>query len=303
MMNQKEFFHLCSDGNQSPDFIIGRKDFVAAMNIMALCASNTDVDVVAFTIEDTHLHVLIYANRIECVNFKMMYEATYLRYAARNRNGRSPFRLELEIFETAGDLDYVRNIAAYVVIQPTKDGKGILPFDYEWGSGSLYFRTDKLPLVWQSGDHGAINMPIRFGCMTVDARRATIHSRKYTIPENWLVCNGIVLPNNYINVPLFEDIFKSHNRYRVFLSNNSARDAEILKRMAYERGVMLDDLEARDKCAAECKALYGTRDPRRLDSGSRIALAHVLRRRYRMTIRQIAKLIRLPESEVARYVP
>lgn len=110
------------------------------------------------------------------------------------------------------------------------------------------------------------------------------------------------MPNNYINVPLFEDIFKSHNRYRVFLSNNSACDAEILKRMAYERGVMLDDLEARDKCAAECKAMYGIKDPRRLDPSRRVALAQLLRRKHRMTIRQVAKLIRLPESEVARYV-
>lgn len=303
MMRQKEFFHLCSDGNQSPDFIIDRKDFVAAMNIMALCAANTDVEVVAFTLEDTHLHILLYASRSECVNFKTMYEATYLRYAARNRNGRNPFRVELEIFETAGDSDYVRNIAAYVVIQPTKDGKGILPFDYEWGSGSLFFRAGKLPLVWLLGDDGAIHKPLRFGCMTVDARRATIHSRKYTIPDNWLVCNEIVLPTNYVNVPLFEDIFKSHNRYRVFLSNNSARDAEILKRMADERGVMLDDLEARDKCAAECKAMYGFRDPRRLEPRHRIDVAQLLRRKYRMTIRQIAKLIRLPESEVARFVP
>ena len=137
MMNQKEFFHLCSDGNQSPDFIIGKDDFVAAMNIMALCAANTDVSEVAFTIEDTHLHALLYADRDGCVNFKAMYESTYLRYAARNRADRNPFRLEIEIHGTDNDEDYVRNIAAYTVIQPTKDRKKVMPFDYLWGSGSL----------------------------------------------------------------------------------------------------------------------------------------------------------------------
>ena len=302
MMNQKEFFHLCSDGNRSPDFIISKKDFVAAMNILALCAANTEAEVAAFTIEDTHLHILLYSTRQECVKFKKMFEATFIRYAARNRNGLGSFRLEIEIFETAGDEEYLRNLAAYIVIQPTKDGKGILPFDYEWGSGSLYFRSGRIPLVWLCGEDGTIHTPIRFGLMSLDAKREIIHSRSYTIPANWSVCNGIVLPTNYVNVTMFENVFKSHNRYRVFLSNNSARDAEIMKRMAYERGVILDDLEAREKCSAECKALYGIRDPRRLASSDRIALAQVLRRKDRMTIRQIAKLIRLPESEVARYV-
>lgn len=66
---------------------------------------------------------------------------------------------------------------------------------------------------------------------------------------------------------------------------------------------MLEDLEARDICGEECKTLFGVRDPRRLSPQSRIALAQILRRKYRMTIRQIAGLIRVPESEVMRYVP
>ena len=102
---------------------------------------------------------------------------------------------------------------------------------------------------------------------------------------------------------MFERIFETHNRYRVFLANSRTRDEEILKRMAQERGVMLDDLEARTICGNECKAIYGIRDPRRLAPQQRIAVAQVMRRKYRITIRQIAKLLRLPESEVVRYVP
>ena len=303
MMNQKEFFHLCSDGNQSPDFIISNDDFVAAMNIMALCAYNTDVSVVAFTLEDTHLHALLYANRVDCVNYKAMYEATYLRYAARNRDGRTPFCLGIEIYRTDNDEDYVRNIAAYTVIQPTKDRKKVMPFDYLWGSGSLYFRSGRVPLIWLCGEDGKLLEPILFGSLTIDVQREVVHSRSYTIPDNWLVCDGLVLPSNYVDVAMFEKIFGTHNRYRVFLANSRTRDEEILNRMAQERGVMLDDLEARTICGDECKMIYGIRDPRRLDPQRRIALAQVMRRKHRMTLRQIAKLLRLPESEVARYVP
>ena len=303
MTTRKEYFHLCSDGSKSPDFILSRKDFIAAMNIVALCAANTGVIVVAFTIEDTHPHFFLYGSREDCVNFKNMFESVYCRYAARTRDSDVPMSLHLEINATDNEEDYVRNIAAYTVIQPTKDGKSVMPFDYLWGSGSLYFRSCNPIPVWCINDMGENTGSIRFEQLTIDKQRETIHSRKYSIPGNWLVCNGIVLPTNYVDVASYEAIFRTHNCYRVFLAGSRKREEEILQKMAWERGIMLDDLQARSVCAQECLALYGIRDPRRLDAQSRMILAQNLRSRHRMTIRQIANLIRLPESEVLRYVP
>lgn len=211
MMTGKEYFHLCSDGNLTPDFIISRKDYVAAMNIVALCAANTGAVVVAFTLEDTHLHLFLYGTRDECVNFKKMFEATYCRYAARSRSNNGPFRLTVELYSTGNDEDYIRNIAAYTVIQPTKDGKGIMPFDYTWGSGSLYFRSENIIPVWLCNETGRVSLPIRFGSITLDQKRETIHSRTASIPDNWLICEGLVLPSNYVDVKRFEAIFRTHN--------------------------------------------------------------------------------------------
>ena len=47
-MMKKQYFHICADGDDARHFIIGPKDFLAAMNIVALCAANTNVIVVAF---------------------------------------------------------------------------------------------------------------------------------------------------------------------------------------------------------------------------------------------------------------
>ena len=303
MMTGKEYFHLCSDGNRTPDFIISRKDYVAAMNIVALCAANTEAGVVAFTLEDTHIHLFLFGTRKECVRFKDMFEGTYCRYAARNRDGIKPFSLRIEIYETGNEEDYVRKLAAYTVIQPTKDGKHIMPFDYPWGSGSLYFRCNDVPQVWACRDGRMLFEPVRFGSLTKDLQQQAVHSRTHTIPASWLVCDGIILPTNYVDIPRFESIFRSHNSYRVFLAGSRSKEMEILQRMAQERGVMLEDLEARKICSQECKILYGIRDPRKLSGQSRIAFAQTLRKKYRMTIRQIASLVRLPESEVMTYVP
>ena len=123
-----------------------------------------------------------------------------------------------------------------------------------------------------------------------------------TIPDHWLVCNGLILPSNYADVARFESIYVTHNRFRVFLSSPKKREEMMLARMADQRGVSMEDLEARKVCGDTCKILFGTRDPRRLDPQRRLRLAQQLRDRHRLTFRQLATLVRLPESEIRTFV-
>jgi hypothetical protein len=76
----------------------------------------------------------------------------------------------------------------------------------------------------------------------------------------------------------------------------------MLARMAEERGVSMEDLEARKVCGDVCKQMFATRDPRRLDTRKRIRLAQQLRNQFRLTFRQLATLVRLPETEVRSFV-
>ncbi|MBQ9398080.1 MAG: hypothetical protein IJU08_06250 [Bacteroidales bacterium] len=193
-------------------------------------------------------------------------------------------------------------MAIYTVIQPTKDGKPVMHYDYRWGTGSLYFRNQYYTPVWFFDEDGNIRQPERFGDQDSLTKRALLHSRMYTIPDEWLVCNGFILPSNYIDVARFERIYQTHNRYRVFLSSPKKREEEMLRKMAEYRGVMMEDLEARKVCGDLCKQFFGTRDPRRLDTTQRITLAQQLRRQYRLTFRQLATLVRLPEVEIRTYV-
>jgi hypothetical protein len=102
---------------------------------------------------------------------------------------------------------------------------------------------------------------------------------------------------------MFESIFRTPNSYRVFMAGSRKQDEEILGREAQVRGVMLEYGEARAIAGDTFKINFGTRDPRRVDPQGRIAVAQILRREHRMTFRQIADVVRLPESEIRRYVP
>lgn len=298
----KDFFHVCANGTDARDFIIREADYYAAFNYMAVCAANTDVIVVSFSIEDSHPHALLWGLKEECSKFKVLYENLYTHYAASTRNGEVVLVLRCELYPIGNDLDYLRNVAVYTIIQPTKDGKSVMPYDYLWGTGSLYFRTGFYTPVWLFDEHGSICRPVPFSSLGGRERRHLLHTRNYSVPDNWLVCNGFILPDNYIDIARFESIYVTFNRFRVFLSSPKKREEMMLAKMAEERGIMLEDLEARKVCGDQCKQMFGTRDPRRLIPQDRLMLAQQLRRQFRLTFRQIATLTRLPETEVRTFV-
>lgn len=298
----REYFHVCANGADARNFIISLADYYAAFNLIGVCAANTPVSVVSFSIEDSHPHFLLWGTRTDCSRFKVLYETLYTHYAAATRKGGADLLLRCELYPIGDDEDYLLNVATYTIIQATKDGKPIMPYDYPWGTGSLVFRNGFYVPIWQFDDQGVIHKPVPFGSLGARDRRALLHTRSLTIPDEWLICNGLILPGNYVDVARFESIFGTHNRFRVFLSSPKKREEMMLQRMAQDRGVSLEDLEARTVCGDVCKQLFRTRDPRRLDSTQRIRLAQQLRHQYRLTFRQLATLVRLPEIEVRTFV-
>ena len=297
----KHYYHLCANGAVTKSFIICLSDYFAAFNLIAVCAANTGVIVISFSIEDTHPHILIYGTLEACAKFKAMYETLYRHYVAASRKTGERFIFQCELYPI-DDPAYLRNVATYTVIQPTKDGKPIMHYDYVWGSGPLYFRNGHYTPPWYFDSNGIIQKPVTFGSLTVREKRKILHTRLYSVPDEWMVCNGYILPGNYIDITAFEGIYKTHNCYRVFLASPRKKEEEMLARMAEIRGIALEDSEARRICGDSCKTMFGTRDPRRLDSRRRIALAQQLRKEYHMTFRQLATVVRLPESEIRIYV-
>lgn len=300
MNDNKSFFHVFADGALGAGFILSIADYIAVMNIIAVCAANSGVVIVAFSIEDTHPHFLILATREDCARFITMFDSIYCHFATRNRPKGCCPHIRLEMYPVA-DVQSLRNVAVYVINQPTKDGKKVMPYDYLWGSGSLYFRTSYIP-VWLITDDGGVVNPVKFSSLSAMKKRQILHTRQYSIPGDWLVAGDIILPSNYVDIACFEAIYSTHNAFRVFMSNNKSRDDEIRASIAQSRGIQLEDMEARQLCGDECKLMYGTRDPRRLDAMQRVNLAQMLRRKWRLSLRQLASLVRLPEIEVRRYV-
>lgn len=301
-MSQKQFYHICAKGTDARNFILCTDDSYAAFNLIGVCAANSRAIVVSFSIEDSHPHILLWGTYDDCLAFMLMFDNLYRHHAAATRIRDTELYLHCELYPIGDDEDYLRNVAVYTIIQPTKDGKPVMYYDYRWGTGSMYFRSGYYTPVWYFDQEGTLRKPERFGDQDAVMKRLLLHSRSLTVPDDWLVCNGFILPVNYIDVPRFENIYQTHNRFRVWTSSPKKREEEMNLRMAEYRGVAFEDLEARKRCGDICKQLYGTRDPRRLSGTQRIAVAQQLRHQFRLTFRQLSTLVRLPEPEIRAHV-
>lgn len=296
-----QYFHIFANGDDARNFITSEEDFTAAFNRFAVCAFMfKSVKVQAFSIEESHPHCLVKGPYEECLAFKREYESMTRHYIVSSRGSLDDVIFELEILEIE-DPEYLRNAAAYVIVQATKDGKQVMPYDYRWGTASMYFRPKGLPEIWLYDSTWEIANVCKVGSLTYREKHLLSHSRE-VVSDDWLVCNGLILPSNYVDVEGFEKIFGSFNRFRTFLSAGRKQLQPVVDNMIMARGVNLSDLEARKKAGEISLEKFGKRDSRWLQPTQRLELARILRQDYRLSFRQISTLCRLPEMEIRKYI-
>lgn len=291
---------MFANGSDAKDFITTESEFKLAFNRVGLCAHLSMAVVVSFSIEDSHPHVLLWGTREECERFRCCYEDISIRCIARRRGSLGGVQLRCDLYEVS-DPDYLRNVAVYTIIQATKDGKPVMPYDYMYGSGAMYFRSRRAILPWLIDDEGNLMAPVQFGSLPVREKRRICGSLSF-VPDAWLVCNGFILPTNYVDVRRFESIYQTHNRFRVFLSSGKDKYKDVLDRMASERGLMIEDIEARKLCELACLDLFGRKGTRHLTPTQRLDLARELQKRHGLSVRQLSTLTKLPEDEVRNYL-
>ena len=294
------YYHLCSDGELTPRFITGDHDFRIVFNLIGVSAAHCDAIILSFSIEDTHLHSLLYGTRESCVCFKTLFEESWLHHVGRVRGTRKGAEIDLDIIPV-DTRDYLMSVGTYTIVQPTKDGKQVMPYDYRWGTGSMYFRGSGHRSIWSLDEQGDRIDPVRAGELSRHQLKQVLGTHR-SIPSHWQICNGILLPDNYVDVVHYERIYQTANCYRVFLASNRNKDQLVQQRIAEFRGVAIDDAEARQLCKEFVQSKFGIKDIRRLDGQQRIMVAQQLRRQYKLSARQIASLVHLEYAEVCKYV-
>ena len=296
----KKYYHLFSNGDDAHDFILCDGDYMAALARIGICSVTCGCEVVAFDIESTHIHILLYGTLEECNAFKAKFKKLSMMYISQRADTNDAV-LNVQMYEI-GDAEYLKNVAAYVAVQCTKNGRGVMFYDYLWSSGPLYFRSTKADIVWCIDKNGRFQQPKALGELSYRERRQVLHSTDSAVPDSWLTCNGILLPSNFVSVGRFERLFRTHNAFRCFCASGRDKDKAIQDSMASVSGVSMEEEEARNLAVSFSMRLFGTPEIRSLDTGQRLSLARALRKEYHIGLGQIARRVHLPEKEIRKYL-
>lgn len=297
---ENKYYHVFANGDEAKNLITSESDFFAAFNLIGVCAAHSNAKVVSFSIEDSHPHILLFGQKTDCTAFMHKYEKLLMRHIIVSRKSSDGVVLKCDIYPVNNE-DYLKTVAVYTIIQPTKDGKNIMPFDYPWGTGSLYFRPAWMNPVWQMYPDGKSELPVPAGSIPIKRLQNMMHS-KFSIPDDWLICKGFLLPTNYVDIGLFEQIFITANCYRVFLGNSSRKNDTVLDKMLKVHGISLEDFDARKLSEDVCMSMFGKKTARWITPEQRLMLARELYRNHHLSIRQTSTFSRIPAEELKKYI-
>ena len=276
------YYHICSDGNRVDVMFRSESDFIAAMNRIATCTLRTNVIIVAFVLMDNHFHFVVKAESAEdALRFVNEFKCLTGMYDA-DVHGTHLFlsRLPVKVIPIP-DEDYLKTLICYVIKNPTK-ARIEMFYTYPWGTGGLYFqgRRKETPPRERPGVRD-----VKEQCRThVD------------IPATWCISGGMILPENYVDVNLVEQLFKTPRSYMYFLSLN--KDDEMERALGEWNEINLTDTDLRAERVAIAKALFGTGSLRDLSAPDRLRLAKVMRGKYLCSKKQIARVVHLPYEVV-----
>ena len=298
-MECMNYYHLFANGRDAQDLIRSEQDYYYQMNLVAICSNELNVEILAFSLEDTHPHFLLYGTYEECDKYMRQFRASTLRHISMTRGGQGNVVLNFDMMQVTDD-SYLKNVASYIIVQPTKDGKSVMYYDYLWGSGSMYFRPVGNIPIWCQSSEGQVLAAKQFSQLTAKEKRMICG--RHVIPDKWLVCNGLILPTNYVNVKMYEEIFVTHNCFRTFAGASAKAISQIHDQMSKYKGILMTDQEAREICNTISLELFGTHDFRKVNLSDRISIARLVRQRYNISVRQLSTILSLPDSEIRCYL-
>lgn len=287
------FYHICSDGNFSSVLFRNTTDFKAAMNRIAVCAYKTPgIKILAFVLMDNHVHFVVSCTSesacrkfiAEFFRLTGKYNWDYYRQKATVRG--IPVKV---IRET--DEDSLKTVIAYVLKNPTKARLGMF-FNYPWGTGALYF----------GGSKEYEQSLVRLGDVSVEEAGPYAVRRQcrtlFRLPADWILRDGVILPDNYVDVQAVEKLYGTSRSYMYFLSLN--KDDEIERDMGEWSELRMSDSELRTERDRIIQEMFGKNAVITLTAPERLKLAVALRRRFVCSKKQLSRIVHLPYEELAK---
>lgn len=278
--SQGPFWHLCTPGDLSGLLFRESKDFVYGMNLIAHAADVCkSVDIYTFVIMNNHFHFVLCGAEESCIAFFNFISKRLKRYLSMEGRVSDFNGFGYKLFKI-NDLYYMRNVIAYIGRNPYVANSSYTPYNYPWGTSSLFFNnlTEKL-----------IYTPLN--SFTVRQLRSAFFTRNVDFPETFRFIDGYVSPTSYCKIALAEQFFRSPSHYFHVLSRQVENYALIAREIG-DRVTYTDD-ELFSVAASLSIKEYGVKKLFELDKDQKISVAKILHFNYNATNKQLKRVLRL----------
>lgn len=265
----RDYWHICTRGLEKEVIFKSEKDFVYGMNGVAVLALMYGLKILAFCLMDNHLHFVVKGGRDECLRF--------IKYYKRRLSSLADMTMADECLKEICDEEYLRRVIAYVLRNPMSAGLNVLPVTYRWSSGALYFNSMYSSLEMKSVSDISRRM-----------LRKILASR-VVLPETYRLTREMYVdPACYVCYKEVETLFRYPARMMFYLSRNEDMDMEL------ESGLLVrqryGDKELHGAVERMCREMFRSDSPDSLCVEDRYRLAAGLRKKYGLSISQLARL-------------
>lgn len=283
-----EYYHVTSKAHKTRLIFETDQDFIAGVNELALCILKFNVTILAFCLMSNHFHFILKGHRKECMAFINEYKRMLSFRIYNNRRETGILRnVEIHIDELT-DMEYLMNAIAYVLRNPVAARVNMMPYYYRWSSIGTYFR-------------GALSDPgDKLNDLSLRKRIAIVKSRR-DIPDGYRTdMYGMILPSCFVDYSEVESIFRYPSVFLAFLAKKVETEFEV--RTGIAEMITYNDVELTAMINRLVNAEFGVKDTSQLSSEDRMRLCRLVRRNFGASVKQIARILRVPHEVVLSIV-
>jgi REP element-mobilizing transposase RayT len=288
-MSEREFYHVCSEGLERRMIFRNREEFVFGMNQVAILCQKYMVTVLCFCLMGNHFHFILSGPFQECLRFGNEYKRMCAMLMRRNQGIEQAMKdVEVQIKRIA-DRSYLEYAIAYVLRNPMVAGFRLMPHQYPWGSGDMYFRNDYVPAGRKVDSF-----------REKELRKMGIYNIK-SIPESYLIdSNGMISPLCYVDYKTVEDLFGHPARLTGLLSARKEAEFEVFLGIADKYNPDMEELK--DSVRELIQIEFGVKAVSQLSLEQKMRLCGMMRRNFHASKKQIALITRLNLETISRLV-
>lgn len=289
----KNCWHFFSKGDDVDLMFYDQADYVAGMNRIYVASRKYEVDILAFSLMETHYHFVLHGDFDQCNRFIHDYTQRTSQFISRKHGDQHKLQHVSIRHETIDTDVYLKTVICYVIKNAMSAGMPYSATSHPWSSGPLYFAPHSYWALNSWPD--IIEHCKRIQDLGVVQARTLLGSKENS-SSTARVINGIVFPGDYVNYETVERLYKTQKSFHYFLSLNKDTEIESRGGAISQLSISLQEMKMnRDKVMLE---LFGFVSLRRLSVDKRLLLARKLRVLYNCSVKQIAKLCGLVYNEV-----